>query len=86
MEKDENVMEKFLTCYEAVFNEDGSRKLCGREKCKELIMLAEQLAPEAKSGEFGSKERGILYEPALKAAKELIDVCAQKAKYKITFQ
>ena len=58
---------KFLSCYEDVFNEDGSRKMCGREKCKKLIEIAEGLCPKAEPGEFGSKETGIIYEPAIKA-------------------
>lgn len=81
-------MQEFLLCYEAVFNEDGSRKLCGREKCKKLIEISEELCikvetdknssketlcPKVEIGEFGSKETGFIYEVAVKALKELID-------------
>lgn len=87
-QKNHSTIEEFLLCYEAVFNEDGSRKLCGREKCKKLIEISEKLCvkaepdksgsketlcSKAETGEFGSKETGFVYEIAVKALKELID-------------
>lgn len=87
-QKKHNTIQEFLLCYEAVFNEDGSRKLCGREKCKKLIEISEELCikaeadkensketlcPKVETGEFGSKETGFIYEVAVKALKELID-------------
>ncbi len=88
-QKNHNTIQEFLLYYEAVFNEDGSIKLCGREKCKKLIEISEELCvkvepeggsskealcPKVATGEFGSKETGFIYEVAVKALKELIDV------------
>lgn len=74
-QKSHNTIQEFLLCYEAVFNKDGSIKLCGREKCKKLIKISEELCPKVVTGEFGSKETGFIYdEVAVKALKELIDV------------
>lgn len=52
------MVEKFLSCYNEVFNSDGSRKICGREKCIKLIELAEKLCPDAEPGKFGSTKTG----------------------------
>lgn len=70
-QKEHSAIEDFLLCYEAVFNEDGSRKLWEREKCIQLIEIAEKICPDAQSEEFGSKETGYIYEPAIKAIKAL---------------
>lgn len=87
-QKKHSTIEDFLLCYDAVFNEDGSRKPCGREKRKRLIEISEELCvrvepdrsgsketlcPRAETGEFGSKETGCVYEIAVKALKALID-------------
>lgn len=70
-QKKHSTIEDFLSYYETVFNEDGSRKICGREKCIALIETAEQLCPDADQDEFGSKETGYVYEPAIKALRAL---------------
>lgn len=76
-QKEHSTIEEFLLCYEAVFYEDGSRKLCGREKCVQLIEMAEKICPEAQPEEFGSKETGFIYEPAVKAIKALKDALTE---------
>lgn len=64
--------EKFLACYAEVFNEDGSQKNCGRNKCIQLIKSAEELAPNVDLGIFGSVETGFLNAEKLK---ELYILC-----------
>lgn len=54
-ERRETLKQEFLKCYETVFNPDNSIRVCGRENCKKLIELAEELCPGVKK--FGSKER-----------------------------
>ncbi len=48
---------EFFSCYQEVFNKDGTVKCCGREKVIQLIEAAEKLCPDAKHGEFGSKKQ-----------------------------
>ncbi len=54
------MVEEFLACYNEVFNEDGSLKACGREKCIRLIEIAEQIHIFSGPNHFGSKETGFL--------------------------
>ena len=44
-ERRETLKQEFLKCYETVFNPDNSIRVCGRENCKKLIELAEELCP-----------------------------------------
>ena len=46
--------EKFIACYLAVFDEDGTQKAVGRRECIQLIKAAEKLCPNANPGTFGS--------------------------------
>lgn len=55
----------FFSCYNEVFNEDGSVKNCGRRKCIDLMILAEKLCPDAKPDEFGCKITGFMNEDKL---------------------
>ena len=59
-ERRETLKQEFLKCYETVFNPDNSIRVCGRENCKKLIELAEELCPGVKK--FGSKETGFINE------------------------
>ncbi len=43
--------------YQEVFNEDGTIKLCGREKCSELIEALSGKYPEE---DFGNKKTGMI--------------------------
>lgn len=55
--------EKFITLYNEVFDSDGKTKLCGREKCKELIILAEHIDSNTN---FGSRRNGMMHIENLK--------------------
>ena len=48
---------KFKEAFEAVFDEDGNVKLCGREACKRLIKACMELQP---STYFGNPITGYL--------------------------
>lgn len=48
----------FLKVYSSVFNEDGSVKLCGREKCKDLIIACIVLSDN--NTYFGDRETGMM--------------------------
>lgn len=50
-------MEDFLKLYEEIFDEHGYVRLCGREKCKELISLAQTI--DSKS-DFGNINTGFM--------------------------
>ncbi len=66
-------MEKnFLSCYEEVFNEDGTQKACGREKCIKLIEAAEKLCPSEPIGKFGLTKTGQMNVDELKKLKHLV--------------
>ena len=50
-----------LKVYKEVFEEDGETvKLCGREKCKELIQACMAIEPFRPTGFFGNPENGIM--------------------------
>jgi hypothetical protein len=46
---------RFMYLYPEVFEEDGSVKACGREKCKSLIYYAYSIRPH---GHFGNPDTG----------------------------
>ncbi len=43
--------QRFLGLYDLVFDKDGNIKACGREVCKELIVLANQIEKNVKHGD-----------------------------------
>ena len=43
--------QRFLGLYDLVFDENGNIKACGREICKELIVLANQIEKNVKHGD-----------------------------------
>ena len=43
--------QRFLGLYDLVFDKDGNIKACGREICKELIVLANQIEKNVKHGD-----------------------------------
>lgn len=43
--------EKFLAIYSEVFDSEGNVLLCGREKCQELIRLANKLETDVDHGD-----------------------------------
>ena len=51
---------EFLKKYNEVFNEDGTVKLCGREKCKNLIIACEVLSKNVTEGHFGNAVTGMM--------------------------
>lgn len=52
--------EDFSNIYEEVFNSDGSVKLCGREKCKDLIIACMVLSSNNNKGYFGNPDTGMM--------------------------
>ena len=51
---------EFQEKYDAVFNSDGSVKLCGREKCKDLIIACMTLSNMKSDGFFGNEMTGMM--------------------------
>lgn len=51
------IKESFLNVYALVFDEQGYVKNCGRHACMELIMLANQIAPDI---DHGNVETGMM--------------------------
>ena len=51
---------KFKEKYDAVFNENGSVKLCGREKCKDLIIACMVLSKNGTKNYFGNPDTGMM--------------------------
>ena len=43
--------QRFLGLYDLAFDENGNIKACGREICKELIVLANQIEKNVKHGD-----------------------------------
>lgn len=43
--------QRFLGLYDLAFDENGNIKACGREVCKELIILANQIEKNIKHGD-----------------------------------
>lgn len=41
---------RFANLYEQAFDENGEVKVCGREVCQELILLANQIEPDINHG------------------------------------
>lgn len=60
---------KFIEVFNEVFDNDLNVQKCGREKCKELILLARELD---KTKDFGSIETGFMNIEELKNLKESI--------------
>ena len=48
--------DSFLKLYSEVFDENDKVKLCGREKCKDLIICCMSLS----KGNFGNKDNGMM--------------------------
>lgn len=59
----------FLNKYDEVFNEDGSIKLCGREKCKDLIIAAMALSNNSNTNYFGNEKTGMMNVPNIQTLK-----------------
>lgn len=55
--------------YEAVFDEEGNIKNCGREKCMDLIIVCDKINPLAE-GLYGDKKNGIMNVDAIKMLKK----------------
>lgn len=62
MEK-ENIS-KFIKLYNEVIDNNGNIKVCGRDKCKELIEISDKLD---KNTYYGNIDTGMLNIEALKA-------------------
>lgn len=54
--------EKFKKVYVEVFDDNGNVKVCGRNKCKELIELSDTL----EDGSHGSMDTGIMGTESIK--------------------
>lgn len=46
-----------VTKFNAVFNKDGTIKVCGRQACKELIIACMEYAPDI---DFGNPNTGMM--------------------------
>lgn len=57
------VIERFKQLYHIVFDDAGYVKLCGRENCKELITLVNQIAPDV---DHGNAITGIMHEQSIR--------------------
>jgi hypothetical protein len=51
---------EFKEKYDAVFNENGSVKLCGREKCKDLVIACMVLSKNGGKNYFGNPDTGMM--------------------------
>ena len=51
---------EFKEKYDAVFNENGSIKLCGREKCKDLVIACMVLSKKGTKNYFGNPDTGMM--------------------------
>ena len=49
----------FLTLYNEVIDEHGNVKLCGRDKCKDLIICCMSMNPD-NAGSYGDVSTGIM--------------------------
>ena len=61
---------EFRQAFEAVFDENGNVKACGREACKRLIRACYQLEPKA---HFGNPETGQIRLASYPTMKRLYD-------------
>lgn len=50
----------FENSYNEVFNPNGSVKLCGREKCKDLIIACMVLSKNDAKNYFGNPDTGMM--------------------------
>lgn len=51
---------EFKEKYDAVFDENGSVKLCGREKCKDLVIACMVLSKNGSKNYFGNPDTGMM--------------------------
>lgn len=51
---------EFKEKYDAVFDENGSVKLCGREKCKDLVVACMVLSKNGSKNYFGNPDTGMM--------------------------
>ncbi len=52
--------EDFENSYNAVFHSNGTVKLCGREKCKDLIIACMVLSKNNAKNYFGNPDTGMM--------------------------
>ena len=45
------MMTRFFKLYDAVFDENGEVKACGRQTCQEIILLSDQIEHGVKHGD-----------------------------------
>ena len=55
---------RFLLLFSEAFDKNGEVKLCGREVCQELILLANQIEPNI---EHGNPHTGMMDTDAIKS-------------------
>ena len=60
-------IEEIKELYDLVFDEEGKIKLCGRDKCKQLMLALNEIFKTVK---FGDMESGFLY---VDVVKEYVD-------------
>ena len=58
------MLEKFIEKYNAVFDEEGKIKACGRYACMALINACEEIT--GRKGDFGDPETGYTKPEAIK--------------------
>lgn len=56
---------EFKRKYDAVFDSNGRIKPCGRQHCKDLILLCQRISADATG--FGNAETGVMNVSAIKA-------------------
>lgn len=64
-------MEQLKKLLSEVFDEDWNVKACGREKCKQLINLLEEMYPDK---DFGFEDTGFMNVEAIKEITETLGV------------
>lgn len=57
--KNQNYVDDFLRLYTEVIDDNGHTKVCGREKCKELIRLAHMITGGLNT--YGNPVNGMIY-------------------------
>jgi hypothetical protein len=62
LSSDKSVLQQFIDTYAEVFDDRGNIKLCGREKCIELIILSNYLAKDSSMdyADFGNEKTGFM--------------------------
>ena len=61
---------RFCSLYKLAFDDDGYIKTCGREMCKEMIILANQIEPAVS---HGSVETGFMDVSSIQALYERLN-------------